>query len=329
MKNLMILFICITLTYRLTFAQGGSLIVFSQNGERFYVILDGIKQNNAPATNVKVTDLTRPTYRAKIIFEDPAIPPIDKTVYVQDYDTKTYMEVVYNLRRNKNGVMDMRLSSISEISSAPRAGEQNVVKYHAEEIKEPVSVKPAEPAKAGASTTTMQTTTVGTGTSIGTSATIKESDESVTINIDMGGLGTATSVTTTTTTTHTTITKTTDPVAGQPAPKPVAAEHTTVKEAGCTKAISASDFEAGKKSIKSQSFADTQLKVAKTFTKNNCLSVAQIKEIMSLFSFEQNKLEYAKFAYDYCVDKKNYYQLSEAFSFSSSADELNEFLESK
>ncbi|PIQ15556.1 MAG: hypothetical protein COW67_07765, partial [Flavobacteriales bacterium CG18_big_fil_WC_8_21_14_2_50_32_9] len=86
---------------------------------------------------------------------------------------------------------------------------------------------------------------------------------------------------------------------------------------------------AGKKSIENQSFADTKLKVAKTFTKNNCLSVIQIKEVIGLFSFEDGKLEYAKFAYDYCADKKNYYQVGDAFTFSGSVDELNEFLESK
>jgi hypothetical protein len=71
------------------------------------------------------------------------------------------------------------------------------------------------------------------------------------------------------------------------------------------------------------------MNVAKTFLKNKCVSVSQIKDIMALFSFEGDKLEFAKAAYDRCSDKENYYQVSDAFSFSSSNDELTDFINSK
>jgi hypothetical protein len=135
--------------------------------------------------------------------------------------------------------------------------------------------------------------------------------------------------TTTTTTTTNTVKSTSTPVAKQPTPAVQNSNPPVAKAQGCTVAASASDFATGKNSIKAQSFSDSQLKVAKTFTKNNCLSAAQIKEIMGMFSFEESKLDYAKYAYDFCVDKKNYYMLSDAFSFSSSSDDLNEFLETK
>ena len=40
----------------MTFAQNGNLVVFSEGGERFTLILNGIKHNNSPETNVKVED---------------------------------------------------------------------------------------------------------------------------------------------------------------------------------------------------------------------------------------------------------------------------------
>jgi hypothetical protein len=58
------------------------------------------------------------------------------------------------------------------------------------------------------------------------------------------------------------------------------------------------------------------------------LSTDQIIEIVNLFSFEENKLDYAKFAYSKCVDKNNYFIVNDAFSFSSSTDELTEYIES-
>lgn len=38
---------------------------------------------------------------------------------------------------------------------------------------------------------------------------------------------------------------------------------------------------------------------------------------------------FAKFAYEYCFDQDNYFQVNNAFEFEMTIDELNEYLESK
>ena len=50
---------------------------------------------------------------------------------------------------------------------------------------------------------------------------------------------------------------------------------------------------------------------------------------MAAFGFEETKLEFAKYAYDFCTEKNKYYMVGDKFSFSSSKDELNEYLEGK
>ena len=87
-----------------------------------------------------------------------------------------------------------------------------------------------------------------------------------------------------------------------------------------------SNFRSAMNSIKKQSFDDTKMKMAKQITSANCLTVSQIRRMMSNFSFESGKLDYAKFAYLYCTDRNNYFQVNDDFSFSSSADELTEFI---
>lgn len=77
----------------------------------------------------------------------------------------------------------------------------------------------------------------------------------------------------------------------------------------------------------SKTFSDTKMSTAKVATKNACLSVKQVMEIAKLFSMDDDKLAYAKFAYDRCVDKANYYQVGEIFAFSTTTDELNKFLD--
>ena len=101
------------------------------------------------------------------------------------------------------------------------------------------------------------------------------------------------------------------------------------KPSSCTFPISGSEYGKVTATIKSQSFEETQLKIAKQATKANCMSTAQIKGICKMFSFEESKLEFAIFAHTYCTDKNNYYSLNDVFSFSTSVDSLNEAIENK
>ena len=55
----------------------------------------------------------------------------------------------------------------------------------------------------------------------------------------------------------------------------------------------------------------------------------QIIQIANLFSFEDNRLEFAKYAYDFCIEPRNYFKVNGIFSFSSNADELSEYVQSR
>jgi len=88
------------------------------------------------------------------------------------------------------------------------------------------------------------------------------------------------------------------------------------------------DFEQAKQSIASKSFDDSRLTIAKQIISSNCMLCSQIKELMKLMSFEENKLELAKFAWNHNLDKGNYYTLNDAFTFESSIDELNKYTQS-
>ncbi len=51
----------------------------------------------------------------------------------------------------------------------------------------------------------------------------------------------------------------------------------------------------------------------------------EVKDICMIFSFEESKLDFAKFAYTRCTDRNNYFKVTEVFSFSSSTEELNAY----
>lgn len=86
------------------------------------------------------------------------------------------------------------------------------------------------------------------------------------------------------------------------------------------------EFNTALNSIRSDSFESGKLNKAKQIVSRNRMCTAQIIQIVRLFSFESNKLEFAKYAYQYCTDKNNYYQVTDAFSFQSSKDELLKFI---
>ena len=44
---------------------------------------------------------------------------------------------------------------------------------------------------------------------------------------------------------------------------------------------------------------------------------------------EDVEYEVAKFAYDYCIEQKNYFKLNGIFSFSSNVDELSDYVQSR
>jgi hypothetical protein len=91
-------------------------------------------------------------------------------------------------------------------------------------------------------------------------------------------------------------------------------------------AMSPRDYEEACQLISDESFDSSRMTVAEQVVSSNPMAASQILGICKLFSFESNKLSFAKFAYAYCVDKNKYYLLNEAFSYESSKRELNEFI---
>ncbi len=78
--------------------------------------------------------------------------------------------------------------------------------------------------------------------------------------------------------------------------------------------------------IRNTSFDSSKMDIAKTALLNNRLFSRQVYELIKLYSFDSSRLEIAKYAYSKTVDKGNYFLVNNAFTFSSSADDLNRFI---
>lgn len=74
------------------------------------------------------------------------------------------------------------------------------------------------------------------------------------------------------------------------------------------------------------SFDDSKIGMITNAAQHTSFKASQIHDLVSLLSFEKGKLQLAKQLYATCLDKQNFYQVYEAFSFESSKKELNDFI---
>ncbi|MFN7675721.1 hypothetical protein, partial [Flavobacterium sp.] len=69
-KNTLLVMLMISTLSFAQFVPIGHLNIFSEDGDRFTLILNGEVINDVPQTNLRVEDLNQPYYNAKIRFED-------------------------------------------------------------------------------------------------------------------------------------------------------------------------------------------------------------------------------------------------------------------
>jgi Domain of unknown function (DUF4476) len=91
-------------------------------------------------------------------------------------------------------------------------------------------------------------------------------------------------------------------------------------------AMGSRDFSDAVASIQNNSFEDTRLQIAKQVASSNFLSTGQISEICRLFSFDDRRLDFAKFAYSRCIDPQNYYKVGDVMTFNSNKSALSTFV---
>jgi len=282
----------------------GNLTIFSEDGDKFYLILNGEKQNEQPQSNLRIEELPQPYYNARIVFADPAIAAVSRNnLMIADPDNKM-MDVTYKIRKDKTGKAKLNYFSSIEVQRdyIPASG---VCVYR---FGAPSQVRISN----GTVLTTTTTTTTG---------------ESVSTNVNMNAMGIGMNVTINDPILQTTTTTTTTTSTSSSGNHPNESQNTPPRERGCNGwPMNSADFNAAIKTIGNSSFDETKVSTAKAILSKNCVSADQVIRLCNLFSFEDSKLSIAKYAYKFTTDKKNYFKVNDVFSFSSSKEELNRFV---
>jgi hypothetical protein len=336
MKKILFLFVLGVFTLTVT-AQKSAIIVFSEDGEAFDLIVNGEKKNDAPSTNVKVLNINEGNYRLVVKFQNAQIANVTQNAMVEPGT-----EYTFALKRNKKGVMVMRYFGDAPYNATA-----------AEPAKEQQVVADEQPVRSNVKGNQTGGETVNISTTVTETSKTKPGAASVTMNISADGANmgvnmkvdgmemepeTATVTTTVTSTSTTTssssggyiVTETSSGTSQNQGGTYIVGE-TSTSTGGCKgrSSMTSTSFQSALESIKSKSFEDTKITTVKQIVKANCITVSQLSQIIKLLTFEESKVEIAKFAYDYVSDTNNYFQINDLFTFSGSVDELNEYLESK
>lgn len=318
MKKIILSFLTIIVVHTAMAQIKSNVILFTDNGEKFTAIMNGLRMNEEPATHVKMTDLTGEFYKLKVIFADPSLG--EKTFNL-NLSMNAGMETTCNITKNKKGEYVLRYMGsvpIAEASPAP-AGTKTVV--YSENL--PPETAPVNQTVIHQTTTT--TSQSGTSDNISVSMGVNAGETGGSISINVSGMD-PNMTTQHTTVTHTTTTTTTTSATPALAPPPPSYLPGYTGPIGCPVPLSPTEFSDLKKSIASKSFEESKMTIAKQVVGNSCLLTSQVKDLMLLFSFEESRLDLAKFAYGRTYDIGNYYKVNDAFTFESSIEELNQFI---
>ena len=334
------LFATSILAFSSAFAQMNA-VIYSEAGEKFTLFLNGEAMNSAPQSNIKLQNLTSEFYQARVDFQDATLADFSNN----NFALHAGMEVTYQVKKNKKGEYVLRFYTENAISanSPANAPVNNNLKDFAVADDAPAtpSATPTNTTvQSGGVNKTTTTTTVPRnnpnqnntgnigmninvdGMNMGMNVNVNDGSNAgngnVDMNINVDGMNMGINMTVPA---HTT----------RPSePSPTQPSNATISGNGnCTRSMDAVSFGKAKQTIESKGFDDTKLSTAKQVAKANCLTTDQILEIMKIFGFEESRLEFAKYTYDYCFDQNNYYNVSQGFSFDSSTEELNEYIETK
>ena len=182
MKNIFLL-ILVASSFA-TFSQS-NFTVFNNGGQSFYVILNGIKQNSLPQTNVVVGGLKNAAYAVKLIFADGKTADIDKNFFIENPSDIT-TKIVFKKGKGKLQLISMEPTLGFSTSTSVITYRPDNSAIFSDAVVVPVSNSNTNSGTiTTVETTTTQTTTTNQGTNGQGNTTIVVNDNTNPANVNM------------------------------------------------------------------------------------------------------------------------------------------------
>ena len=297
----------------------GSLTVFSQNDDPFFLFLDGVKQNEDARTNICIRQIPGLYYNARIVFKDSRLAPIIKNnLFISDGDDNL-MDAAYRIRRDKTGKPKLNFYSMKTVQPEFKAAPGMFV----------YDFGNSAPANKFATNNPANTLTKTAIPVFGTISNIEvtdppslkkaaEKNNTVTKNPRASEkIKTASGV----------VNRQDIPVTTVAKKIPSESTSAVPENKKCNGwPMGKGDLAAAKKIIEGVVKDDEKLSAAQEIIASNCLLVSQVTEFCNMFRSEKFKLAFAKYAYKFTIDRKNYREVTKVLALESSKKELNKFI---
>ncbi|MDP4596479.1 MAG: DUF4476 domain-containing protein [Crocinitomicaceae bacterium] len=348
------------------FAQS-NLSIFNNNGQSFYVVLNGIRQNSKPETNVQVGQIKNGSYAVKVIFADGKTPDIDKNFLIDaPYDITA--RIIFKKGKGKLQLMGQEPThGVIQEAVVYRPTDAATYSDAVVVITPPVQTSTTIQTTPVQNTTTIQTTGTGNTTGINMNVNIQETpntttqtlntttttttttgtipDENVNLNMNLSvggvsvnlnanasGTGLGTGATITETSSSSSSTTTTQVVQNQQNQQNAQQQQVIAQvqqaplssRVNCTKTMNR--LEAFKAELQDQSFEEDRLEALQLELKSTCLTSAQAEQLIDLFTFDENRLEVAKYLSDRLTDRDNAGALAKKLTFDSNKMEYRRYI---
>ncbi len=292
MKNILLLLTLFLSTF--SFAQNiKNIIIYSDNGEKFTLYINNLQQHEFPENNVLVQGLISNSYGINIVFENNTTAPLKKTLYLPEES----VEITYKIIEKK-GKMKLRIVSQTTLPSF-----YDTIPNRTDIV--------------------FGSTPIFSQTIITTNTTVNGNNNNVSVGVNAGGINMNVNINDNSNVQYSETTTISTSTVG-------IEEHYIMEgyngSYGCPWPMNESDFREALQTIKSKEWDETKLEIAKQLISSNCLFSDQVRDVAELFEWEENKLKFAKFAYQFTYDQGNYFKVSQVFEWENSIKELNNYI---
>ncbi len=276
-------------------AQNNDFVFYTDNGDKFTLYINNIKQNESALTNVKAENISGKTISIKVVFERSGVPSLNKSMSISSDDKEIKIQLVKG-REN--------VYSLKTISSTPRSHSINqsntVIKDNngSTEVKDNGHGNNGNHGNNGSGNHgngNHSNNGHGNG-GHGNGGYGNNNHGNGGYGNNYGNNGYWNN------------------------------GYGPTDNQRCHIPMQQNDFNSLKSQINAKYFDSSRLTLAKQACRYNCMTSDQIRDICRMLSYESNRLEFAKYAFEYCYDRYRYYMVGQSFTYSSSVDELNRFI---
>ena len=280
-------------------AQNNDFVFYTDNGDKFTLYLNNVKQNATAATNVKAENISGKSISVRVVFERSGVPTFSRTMSVSSNDKEIKVQLV----KGRENVYTMKTVSTTDRHHSSSNNNSTTVVKGSNGSNETKDNGHGGNGGHGNNNGGHSNNNGGHGNN-GHGNGGHGNGGYGNNNHGNGGYGNG----------------------GYGNNGYWNNGYGPTDNPRCHFPMQQNDFNSLRSQVRARYFDSSRMTVAKQACRYNCMTSDQIRDLCKEFAYESNRLDFAKYAFEYCYDRYRYYIVGQAFTYSSSVDQLNRYI---